>query len=62
LSVEVRQAVDGVIREAIAIAATPPQKRKQTPLPRWTLKRLVVWVKDKFNLLGSNSPLLAALK
>jgi transposase len=46
----VEQAIDQVIREALDIAATPPQKRQQLPPPRWTLKRLVAWVKQQFNL------------
>jgi Winged helix-turn helix len=39
-----------VIRHALEIAATPPQKRTEVPLPRWTLKHLVVWVKEKFQI------------
>jgi transposase len=39
-----------VIRQALEIAATPPQKRTEVPLPRWTLKRLVVWGKEQFQI------------
>lgn len=39
-----------MIRHALEVAATPPQKRTETPLPRWTLKRLVTWVRDKFKI------------
>ena len=49
LSAEVQQALEEVLREALAIAATPPQQRQQLPLPRWSLKRLVAWVKRPFN-------------
>ncbi len=30
------------------LAATPPQQRTEEPVPRWTLKRLVGWVKETF--------------
>jgi transposase len=40
--------VDQTIRQALAVAATPPQQRTEVPLPRWTLKRLVRWVKETF--------------
>ena len=39
-----------VIREALKIAATPPQQRDQSPPPRWTLRRLVLWVKETFKI------------
>ena len=42
--------IDRVIRKALEIAATPPQNRTEIPLPRWTLKRLVVWVKENFQI------------
>jgi transposase len=42
--------IDQVIRHALEVAATPPQKRTEVPLPRWTLKRLVVWIKDQFQI------------
>ncbi|BAZ02724.1 transposase [Tolypothrix tenuis PCC 7101] len=32
------------------LAATPPQKRQEQPQPRWTLKRLVTWIKAQFNI------------
>lgn len=42
--------IDSVIRYALEVAATPPQKRTAVPLPRWTLKRLVVWIKEQFKI------------
>ena len=45
----VKTAVDTVIRTALALAATPPQERTASPLPRWTLKRLVQWVQSEFS-------------
>jgi transposase len=62
LSDQEKQALDNVIREALTIAATPPQKREQSPLPRWTLKRLVAWVKDKFNIDCCRDTLRKVLK
>jgi transposase len=43
---EVKRGVDQTIRQALEVAATPPQQRREEPLPRWTLKRLVQWVKE----------------
>ena len=48
LSDAVKAGLDQTIREALEVAATPPQARQGDPLPRWTLKRLVRWVKDTF--------------
>lgn len=39
-----------MIRKALEVAATPPQKRTEDPLPRWTLKRLVVWIREQFKI------------
>lgn len=50
LSKAVEAEIDQVIRHALEVAATPPQKRTETPLPRWTLKRLVTWIKEKFKI------------
>ena len=33
-----------MIREALKLAATPPQERMTPPAPRWTLKRLRAWL------------------
>jgi transposase len=38
------------VRKAIELAAKPPQERQEQPKPRWTLKRLVKWVKEQFNI------------
>ena len=40
--------LDRVIRQALEVAVTPPQQRTEVPLPRWTLKRLVVWIQEQF--------------
>ncbi|MEM9003166.1 MAG: hypothetical protein AAGE59_06510 [Cyanobacteria bacterium P01_F01_bin.86] len=44
----VAQGLDDTLRAALAAAATPPQQRAPEPVPRWTLKRLVEWVKVTF--------------
>ena len=45
LSAPAISGLDREIREALSIAATPPQKREPKPSkPRWTLKRLVKWL------------------
>ena len=38
------------IKEALIIAALPPQKRQAKALPRWTLKRFVQWLKEKWKI------------
>ena len=40
----VKEELGNQIREALALAAVPPQQRKQKPIPRWTLKRFVQWI------------------
>lgn len=50
MSKAVEAAVDGVIRTAISAATIPPQERTEAPQPRWTLKRLVGWVKETFDI------------
>jgi transposase len=62
LSVKLKTALDGVIRAALNLAATPPQQRQDFPLPRWTLKRLVAWVKKKFNIGCCRETLRKGLK
>jgi transposase len=42
--------IDQVIRKALEVAATPPQNRTEAPIPRWTLKRLVVWIREQFKI------------
>ena len=42
--------IDQVIRKALEVAATPPQSRTEAPIPRWTLKRLVAWIKEQFKI------------
>ena len=62
MSTQVEQAIDQEIRSALALAATPPQQRKEKPLPRWTLKRLVLWVEEKFNLKVCRDTIRKTLK
>ena len=50
MSSSIEQAIDAQIRDALKLAATPPQERTEHPKPRWTLKRLVAWVKETFNI------------
>jgi transposase len=42
--------IDQVIRKALEVAAIPPQKRTEAPISRWTLKRLVVWIREQFKI------------
>ena len=49
---EIKKAINSEIRQALRFSATPPQQRQenQTQQPRWTLKRLVAWINNQFNL------------
>lgn len=62
MSNEREQALDALIRHALEIAATPPQERQEDPSPRWTLKRLVIWVKQQFNIDCCRATLCKVLK
>lgn len=62
LPVDARTAVDQAIRTSLEVAATPPQARKTAPLPRWTLKRLVAWVRQKFGIDCCRETLRQVLK
>jgi transposase len=62
LSDEVKRGVDQTIRQALEVAATPPQQRTEEPVPRWTLKRLVRWVKETFAIDCSRETLRKLLK
>jgi len=50
LSKIIESELDCVIRKAIEVAATAPQERQDPPEPRWTLKRLVAWVRQQFKI------------
>lgn len=50
MSNAVETAIDRVIRQALEVAATPPENRTEAPVPRWTLKRLVVWIRETFKI------------
>lgn len=63
LSKDAISELDGLIREALAVATTPPQKRKQqTYQSRWTLKRLVKWLESKFGVSSCRETVRKALK
>jgi transposase len=62
LSEVVAQGLDDTLRAALAAATTPPQQRSSEPLPRWTLKRLVDWVKTTFAIDCSRETLRRTLK
>ena len=59
---EVEAGLDAVIRGALSDAAIPPQQRQSPPQPRWVLKRLVVWVKEHFQLSCCRETIRQALK
>ncbi len=50
LSPVVEEELGNQIREALALAAVAPQERKKKPIPRWTLKRFVQWLKDQWKI------------
>lgn len=62
MSDEVKRGVDQTIRQTLEVAATSPQQRREEPLPRWTLKRLVQWVKETFAIDCSRETLRKLLK
>lgn len=62
MSDAVKRGVEQTIRRALEVAATPPQQRTEEPVPRWTLKRLVRWVKDTFAIDCSRETLRKLLK
>lgn len=62
MSETVKGEIDQTIRQALAVAATPSQERQEAPLPRWTLKRLVGWVKETFAIDCSRETLRRILK
>jgi transposase len=62
LSGEIEQALDQQIREALRLSATPPQERSKQPIPRWTSKRLVEWVKTQFNIDCCRQTICKSLK
>lgn len=73
---KIEQAVSAKLREALDAAAAPsmernPETGRLTPIPapktctappRWTLKRLVIWVETKFNIHPSKETVRKALK
>lgn len=61
---EVENAIENQIRSALEFAATPPQLRKpeESPPPRWTLKRLVCWIKQTFEIDCCRATVLKVMK
>ncbi len=51
-----------MIREALKLAATPPQERTTPPAPRWTLKRLRAWLQAQGQEGGCRETIRQALK
>lgn len=62
MSVTVRSDLEQVIRQALETAATPPQTRTEAALPRWTLKRLVLRLWEKFQIKCCRNTVRQALK
>lgn len=58
----VRTEIGNQIIEALNLAAIPPQTREVKPKPRWTLKRLVVWIKQKYQIDCCRETMRKALK
>ena len=50
MSESVKQDLAAVIHQALTLAASPPQTRSEPALPRWTLKRLVFRIWEKFQI------------
>ena len=53
--------LDAAIRAARCAAATPPVVGADPP-PRWTLRRLVSWVRERFGLRCCRERIRAALR
>ncbi len=51
-----------MIRHALETAATPPQPHSESPLPRWTLKRLVLRLWEKFQIKCCRNTVRQVLK
>jgi transposase len=54
--------IDQVIRKALEVAAIPPQQRTEAPIARWTLKRLVVWIREQFKICCCRDTVRKVLK
>lgn len=63
MSVNAVSELDGLIRKALVVAATPPQKKEsKSHQPRWTLKRLGKWLESKFGLRCCRETIRKALR
>ena len=58
----VRTEIGSQIAEALNLAAIPPQTRQTKAKPRWTLKRLVVWIEQKYQIDCCRETVRKALK
>ena len=62
MSEAVESEIDRVVRASIAASAIPPQEQETSPPVRWTLKRLVKWVKATFGVECCRETLRKTLK
>ena len=62
MSSTIKLDLDQVIRQALQTAATPPQTRTEPALPRWTLKRLVLRLWEKFQIKCCRNTVRQVLK
>lgn len=53
----------GLINKSLELATTPPQAKNEAVFaPRWTLKRLVAWIKEAYGLTCCRETVRKALK
>ena len=62
MSSTIKLDLDQVSRQALQTAATPPQTRTEPALPRWTLKRLVLRLWEKFQIKCCRNTVRQVLK
>lgn len=62
LSPIVEEELGKQIQDALAWAAIAPQERKKKPIPRWTLKRFVQWLKDQWKINCCRETVRCSLK
>ena len=62
MSEAVEVEIDRAIRATIVASTIPPQERETLPPKRWTLKRLVSWVKETFKIDCCRETLRKTLK
>lgn len=62
LSHEIKNSLAISVIEALDEAIEPPQNERKPQRPRWTLKRFVIWLKDRFQLSCCRETVRKALK